>query len=95
MVKHIKLSNTQVNYNLLKNKDREQFDKILHTHIYIYICPTHTHNLHYNKSLLITSNLTGLLSRKTGKEMLPFWHSSFLTMVFTTIYVHGLLEEKS
>jgi len=44
MVKHIKLSNIQVNYNLLKNKDREQFDKILHTHIYIYICPTHTHN---------------------------------------------------
>lgn len=93
MVKHIKLSNIQVKYNLLNNKDREQFDKILHT--YIYMSYTHTHNLHYNKSLLITSNLTGLLSRKTGKEMLPFWHSSFLTMVFTTIYVHGLLEEKS
>lgn len=42
MVKHIKLSNTQVNYNLLKNKDREQFDKILHTYIYIYMSYTHT-----------------------------------------------------
>lgn len=40
MVKHIKLSNIQVNYNLLNNKDREQFDKILH--IYIYMSYTHT-----------------------------------------------------
>lgn len=98
IVNHIKPISIQANQNLLSKEQIENNSTRHCTDIllglvwgwflgFLLLLFSHSNALHFR-----LPDFTVLLSSNTRKEILPFWHSFYFTILFTTIYMCWLEE---